>query len=273
MLLTCGMLVSATIDHGRTTLGTPPTERSALDTPALSFDYRPGRLSLQGTAVSAEHEAGLLSVVAEQFGGTETKTSFDAGVLLPDNWETTSMRLLYALAATETAQATLSPDGIEIRGVTSDPDAFASRLEFLRQGTEAGTAIHEKLIVIDTVTPLPALCRRNLAYAASEPVAFRLSSAELKTSSFAVLDRLVDLSRDCRDSILAITGHTDASGPEAWNRQLSLHRAQAVADYLTERGVRNDRLLVAGVGSSEPIADNNTAHGRSLNRRIEFELR
>ncbi len=63
------------------------------------------------------------------------------------------------------------------------------------------------------------------------------------------------------------------SGNEARNRQLSLARAQSVADYLVRNGVPASQLIVAGVGSSDPAADNATAYGRGLNRRIEFELR
>lgn len=273
LLLACGVLVSATIDHGKEAPEAPLSNRSALDTPTLQVNHRPGRLSLKGMAVSGGHEAALRQIIAEQFGDSETETRFEAGVLLPDHWETTSMRLLHALAATEAAQAELSPAGVEIRGVTSDPAAWESQLELLRQGAEAHSSIRQDVVVIDAATPLAALCRRNLAHALSEPVAFRLSSAELKTSSYAVLDRLVGLAHDCRDSSLAITGHTDASGPEPWNRQLSLNRAQAVANYLIGKGLPNDQLLIAGAGSAEPIADNATAHGRSLNRRIEFELR
>jgi OOP family OmpA-OmpF porin len=69
-----------------------------------------------------------------------------------------------------------------------------------------------------------------------------------------------------------VTGHTDASGDETWNQRLSLKRANAVADYVATGGVARSRLTVAGVGSSMPIADDNTRYGRSLNRRIEIAL-
>ncbi len=102
---------------------------------------------------------------------------------------------------------------------------------------------------------------------------FRQSSAELRTSSYATLDKVIDLANDCRDNRIAITGHSDASGNEVWNQRLSLARAQAVADYLIRGGIEPTRLIVAGAGSSSPVADNSTASGRSRNRRIEFELR
>ena len=69
-----------------------------------------------------------------------------------------------------------------------------------------------------------------------------------------------------------MTGHTDASGSEGWNQHLSMQRAQAVGDYLVSGGVDRARLLLAGVGSSSPIADDSTRYGRSLNRRIDIEL-
>jgi OOP family OmpA-OmpF porin len=273
LLLAGGMLVSARIDHGEAITDAPIAGRSALDPPSLTIRHRPGRLSLEGTAASSRHEAELRQVATEQFGDVETETRFNAGVLLPDSWETASLRLLYAIAALDSAQAQLSPGEIEIRGVTTDPAMLDSRLDFLRESIDPSVAIREEVLVVEATAPLAALCRRNLAHATTEQVAFRQSSSEIRTSSFAILDRLVDLANDCRGNVLAITGHSDGTGPETWNRQLSLNRAQVVADYLAERGVPADSLLVTGVGSSEPIADNATAHGRSLNRRIEFELR
>lgn len=273
LLLACGVLVSARIDHGIAVADAPVAARSALDPPFLAIRHRPGRLSLEGTAASAGHEAALRQVAADQFADAETDALFEAGVLLPDGWENASTRLLHTLAALDSAQAELSPGEIEIRGVTTDPATLASRLDFLRESVGRSVAIREDVLVVEAATPLARLCRRNFAHAVSEPVEFRQSSVEIRTSSFAVLDRLVDLTNECRDNVLAITGHSDGTGPERWNRQLSLDRAQAVAGYLAERGIPTDRLLVAGAGSSEPIADNATAHGRGLNRRIEFELR
>jgi outer membrane protein OmpA-like peptidoglycan-associated protein len=70
-----------------------------------------------------------------------------------------------------------------------------------------------------------------------------------------------------------IIGHTDASGDESWNQRLSRARAQAVADHIAGNGIDPARLIIDAFGSSQPVADNATASGRSRNRRIEFELR
>ena len=67
-----------------------------------------------------------------------------------------------------------------------------------------------------------------------------------------------------------VEGHTDATGSEAANRELSLKRAIAVRDYLIGSGVPASATDVAGLGSSEPIAENSTNHGRARNRRVEI---
>ncbi|MGI8513954.1 MAG: OmpA family protein, partial [Acidimicrobiia bacterium] len=67
-------------------------------------------------------------------------------------------------------------------------------------------------------------------------------------------------------------GHTDDQGPEDFNRDLSLRRAQAVLDYMVAAGLPAANLSPEGFGESRPIADNGTEEGRAKNRRIEFTL-
>ena len=65
-----------------------------------------------------------------------------------------------------------------------------------------------------------------------------------------------------------VEGHTDSVGTDAYNLALSDRRAKSVFDYLTSRGVDPARLSSIGHGESKPIADNTTAEGRQLNRRV-----
>ena len=74
------------------------------------------------------------------------------------------------------------------------------------------------------------------------------------------------------DYHIAITGHTDNFGTETYNLNLSNNRAKAVSNYLVEKGIERQRITYSGAGSDDPIADNSTTHGRSLNRRVEFML-
>ena len=149
----------------------------------------------------------------------------------------------------------------------------ADRMDLLRGEMPATAELHADIIVVHSAESLDDLCRKAFSALVLGPVSFARSSAELRPSSFATLDRMTDFAHDCPSATIVITGHTDASGDEAWNLYLSLARAQAVADRITNSGIDPQRLIVNGAGSSEPIADNTTAYGRELNRRIEFELR
>jgi len=97
---------------------------------------------------------------------------------------------------------------------------------------------------------------------------FAFDSADLKP---AMQDALTDLADQVKAStgheVLTIIGHTDSTGPEEYNMQLSLRRAQSAADYLESQGI--DSITVKGMGESEPVADNGTREGRAKNRRVE----
>lgn len=134
----------------------------------------------------------------------------------------------------------------------------------------------QMLATIDTSLSTHDLCVQMftaiLEFNAVEPVRFGLSGSDIRPASYPALDRLIELTQDCPRLVVKITGHTDASGYEPTNQELSLRRAEAVAAYLRSSGVLSDRLVTIGAGSSEPLGDNATATGRRKNRRIEFSI-
>ena len=71
---------------------------------------------------------------------------------------------------------------------------------------------------------------------------------------------------------LIIEGHTDATGPDAYNMKLSKARANAARSYLIEQGIESSRLEATGYGETKPIATNKTKEGRAENRRVEFKV-
>lgn len=101
---------------------------------------------------------------------------------------------------------------------------------------------------------------------------FVTNSATIKSSSFPALKEMADYLKANPTFSIKITGHTDNVGSEAYNQDLSLRRANAVKDYLVKNGVGEIQISTDGKGESEPIADNNTAEGRELNRRVVFEV-
>jgi outer membrane protein OmpA-like peptidoglycan-associated protein len=160
---------------------------------------------------------------------------------------------------------------LTIRGIA--PNGWHEQVRVLRGRLPESIELDIDVLVPDTRIRTADLCVRAIATHEPGPVNFEESGTGLRSSAYSSLDRIVALADACRRTTVAITGHTDSSGNEALNQQLSLARANAVADYMVERGIARERLIVAGVGSSVPVADNNTRYGRSLNRRINIFLR
>lgn len=101
---------------------------------------------------------------------------------------------------------------------------------------------------------------------------FDFDSYDIKKADIPELNEFAAyMNRDCGCKI-AITGHTDSTGPEAYNQKLSENRAQEVAGYLANKGVITDRMIVTGMGESAPVANNKTKASRAENRRVEVEI-
>jgi outer membrane protein OmpA-like peptidoglycan-associated protein len=99
---------------------------------------------------------------------------------------------------------------------------------------------------------------------------FDFDSAELKPAMRAVGDEIVAKVKASKgDERLHIIGYTDSTGPEAYNLGLSERRAQAVANWLIQQGIPADHITTTGMGEANPIADNSTREGRSMNRRVQ----
>lgn len=101
---------------------------------------------------------------------------------------------------------------------------------------------------------------------------FETNSSELKYESKVELNKLVGLLKDNPSLKIQISGHTDDVGSEKDNQILSDNRAKAVYHYLIENGITANRLSYKGYGETQPIADNGSEEGKTLNRRTEFTV-
>jgi OOP family OmpA-OmpF porin len=103
-------------------------------------------------------------------------------------------------------------------------------------------------------------------------VHFEFDKATLTAADRAQLDTVASrLKTEATTARLSVSGHTDSVGKDAYNQRLSEQRAKAVTDYLVSSGVpRASVVSVKGVGEAQPVADNNTADGRAMNRRTEI---
>ncbi|NJN46435.1 MAG: OmpA family protein [Candidatus Competibacteraceae bacterium] len=103
-------------------------------------------------------------------------------------------------------------------------------------------------------------------------VTFATNSADISSSFYPVLNSVGVVLNEFKQTYVDVIGHTDNTGAADYNQTLSERRARSVADYLVSRQVVPERFVVRGMGLTAPIADNSTADGRALNRRVEIIL-
>ncbi len=103
-------------------------------------------------------------------------------------------------------------------------------------------------------------------------ITFVSGSDDLNQDFYEVLDSVVLVLLEFDKTLIVIAGHTDSVGSDKDNQRLSRRRAYSVTDYLLQSGVTEARVDPIGFGEKLPIADNATAEGRALNRRVELSL-
>jgi len=99
-------------------------------------------------------------------------------------------------------------------------------------------------------------------------VLFDVNSAALKAGGYTEINRVSQVLNQYPQTDIQIAGHTDSSGAEAYNQQLSERRAMSVQNALANQGVAANRMRALGFGEGQPIADNSSESGRQLNRRV-----
>lgn len=103
-------------------------------------------------------------------------------------------------------------------------------------------------------------------------ILFDVDRADLRTQAQADLIDLARILNKYDDTNVMVQGHTDATGPEDYNMDLSVRRAGSVATFLAVQNVGRERLNAVGYGELKPIATNATAEGRQQNRRVEVAI-
>jgi len=103
-----------------------------------------------------------------------------------------------------------------------------------------------------------------------EHLLFQKSSSDINTETYPLMERFAKALNKYDKTDILINGYTDNTGSEELNNDLSKARAQNAKDVLMQKGVDSLRMLTWGLGSKNPIADNNSMQGKSRNRRVEF---
>lgn len=140
-----------------------------------------------------------------------------------------------------------------------------------RMDKAAAAAAEIDNATVETITDANNLTAVKVTF--NSGVLFATNKSELNSAVKADLAQFAKVLNTYSDADVAIFGHTDSTGNDAINDPLSVNRATSVATYLMGQGVASSQIKsVEGFGSKQPIADNSTAEGRKLNRRVEVYL-
>lgn len=161
---------------------------------------------------------------------------------------------VFALSLTLAACSSRAPEPVQITKPWAEP-----RVEQLTTVAEAqGYEIERKGEQIRLIIPVDGN--------------FHPKRTLLLPSGLVPLSKIAQAIRNDDETLFSVIGHSDSAGAEELNEQLSLERAQAVANVLMLGGVSRQRLQLSSMGENEPRADNSTETGRHLNRRVEIVM-
>jgi OOP family OmpA-OmpF porin len=249
------------------------TAESASMTPRISFEYEKSRLTITGDTSSVAHEAILRQVALESFPHARHDFELRQVQVMPPGWALLTELTLRAVAQTYSATATIDESKVIVRGITLQKLAWDEAAARLEKNLPAGTEFLQEVIELRPGASLEIQCAALFhSTLQGREIEFPQDSTELGSTAFSILDELIEIVADCPAATVAITGHTDASGNELNNQQLSEARANSVLTYMITGGVAAARLQAIGAGSSAPLLDENSAHARQVNRRIELEI-
>lgn len=124
--------------------------------------------------------------------------------------------------------------------------------------------------VAATPPPQPVPVSEKVTFAAE--ALFDFDQAAVTPDGKAALDDLLGKLQGMDTEVMITVGHTDSTGPEAYNQKLSIRRAEAVKAYLISTGIDASRVYTEGKGETQPVAGNKTAAGRAKNRRVTVEV-
>lgn len=258
---------------------TPPAQPAAV---AVDPDYMFAATRANGATVLIGHVPTALSdAIFDTVPGASTDAvTFAEGA--PADFLDNAKTGLAALATLEEGKLELAKGTWTLTG-TATSDAGNAQLAANIAALPSASQWVVKTTAPQPVEPPPtsaatapnnapvniAACRDVLAeFSARNSILFQSGAAILATASEPSIDELATDLAACPDAVVHVEGHTDSDGDDTLNLALSVARAEAVVDALIARGVTPERLYAVGYGESRPIADNTTAAGKQLNRRI-----
>ena len=241
------------------------------------------RLSKAGLAISGDSidddamMQATLGRLRELAGDAPVNVSAKSHDALPESWPAAVVAGATALSEMGEGSAVLSNGQIKITGTVLDKAQEKTIRRALVQLVPADLTWRTEFSYLNDGGPVEGLsafaCNAQLAeHMSGKRIVFERGSSSLSFDSFDVLDGVARVLAQCPAVRVEVAGFTDSRGSLQLNNRISQDRADTVRLYLAEHGVAGSRLMATGYGPQRPVATNDTAEGRALNRRIEFNV-
>ncbi|MEY8829833.1 OmpA family protein [Sedimentitalea sp. XS_ASV28] len=237
-----------------------------------------GLVQLRGRLSDETLRNAVDSYARARFGSDGVYTATRLVKDLPQDWPIRVLSGLEALSLLSNGAVIVTPDNVELRGVSTREDASATISGLLSEKLGEAESYDIEVTYRPPPPPVdlppdPELCEAELAeIQAVNKIQFEPGSATIAAESLDTMNDIADVLKTCGEIRLEIQGHTDSQGRESMNEQLSQSRAQSVLNELRARRVLTSTYTAVGYGETRPIADNGTEAGREANRRIDFQL-
>jgi len=232
-------------------------------------------LTLSGYVPDNNVHAALAAAAGRKFANEKIVDNLKASIGAPSGFAAAVTSALGALSRLSTGTLVVSDREVKLSGdALYEAAAGQIRAGLVRELPLGWTATPEVSVKPAAAPVDSTVCQQLFAQNLTKGrIRFETASASINADSAGLLDRLIETAMRCPSTNVEIVGHTDRTGDEEFNQELSEKRAQAVADYLVRAGLPAERFTAVGYGSALPIAPNDTDDGKAQNRRIEFVVR
>jgi outer membrane protein OmpA-like peptidoglycan-associated protein len=249
-----------------------------------------GKVALNGLVPDQQSRARLVGIVAKQFGAANISGQLKIQSGAPDGWGQAAESAFSQLHLFDKASVQIINTQLNMAGTTSVDAASAQiqsgisralpnnfRSSFDIQVVEAAADTTQLELAskqpVQEARLLDKSCLKRFDDLLSgQYLYFTLDNQSINAEGDKLLNRIIDMAKDCPNVRIEIGGHTDSQGSDIYNSKLSKRRADVVANQLSEKGINLRRLIAIGFGKSTPIANNASEEGRAKNRRIEFKV-
>jgi len=257
----------------------PETPAGDIAIPEMVATLSPeGQVQIRGPVINPRAQRTLQTFAYAVFGSDDVYLSTKLQNNLPEGWMVRSLASLAGLSQLNSGLATVSPNAIDISGLTGRRSTRTDIAQILIDRLGDGAEFELDVTYLEELDPLARMLTGDACVAEinnlgrKNKIKFEPGSATLDANSRDTVQAIAEVFDRCLEAPIEIAGHTDSQGREEMNLNLSKGRAEAVLTALRGARVKLKSLTAEGYGETQPIGDNSTEEGREANRRIEFRL-